>query len=316
LRARDQIVGWLEAQPGIRPVVLGTELLAGGNVPVELERHASRADAAVVLMTEDERERAWRIGPRRRSARPNVLIELGWFWARVGLGRTFVLRQRRVPAPSDLGGVFHETFRDDPLEAETQLDHWLKRLAKAPPSAVTEVVQSASTPNNRTAEYTEVHAAARRKLLITGVGMINVRQRLPALLARLGTETELELTFLTLDPRFVGENQDLVDRLYRPGIAEDLHQFVADLRREVGRRGLQERVKLFEFSAAMTFVTTVADLDEWGSMMLMEAVIPAGDFDLVERPRLLLRRRHVGGLYDRMSGAAKAILREAREVEL
>ena len=252
----------------------------------------------------------------RGSSRPNVLVELGWFWARLGLGRTFVLRDERVSLPSDLGGIWHETYRSDVLEAKDKLAAWLDGLPEAEASAVTEVVHSTSGPQRRDWEYAEVHSAARSSLIVTGIGMINVRQRIPAIVSRLKREPELEVDFVTLDREFVRENRDLLEVMYRPGLDGDLERFDDDLRRHIAGTDLAGRLRLHKSAGIMTFVATAADLDAWGSIMLVETILPVGGYEMIERPRLLLRRRCRDGLYDRFAGATRALLDEAGEVDL
>jgi hypothetical protein len=149
---------------------------------------------------------------------------------------------------------------------------------------------------------------------VTGIGMINVRQRLPAMVARLQKESDLHVDFLCLDPAFVRTHAVLSDQLYRPGLEHDLHQFESDLRRVVSNADLSDRIRLHHFSGFMTFVTTVANLDSWGSMMLVETILPVEGYEVIERPRLLLRRRCSNGLYDRFAGAIRSIKRESRPV--
>lgn len=73
----------------------------------KLDRTASESDIAVIVFTADD-EAYSKATPVEREgrARPNVLIELGFFLARVGTQRTFILRDPNAKIPSDvLGGM-------------------------------------------------------------------------------------------------------------------------------------------------------------------------------------------------------------------
>jgi len=90
---------------GLRPVVLVEQDDRGLTIIEKFEYYASDCSFAFVLMTGDDPgggsgtvEDHWR-------ARQNVIMELGWFMARLGRDRVVILHQRGVESPSDIHGV-------------------------------------------------------------------------------------------------------------------------------------------------------------------------------------------------------------------
>ena len=90
----------------INAIVLEDEFIPGRTIPEKLEHIASQAVLAIALMTPDD------VGSIqndeiefRDRARQNVLIEIGWFWGRLGRDRILILRKGSIEIPSDLQGV-------------------------------------------------------------------------------------------------------------------------------------------------------------------------------------------------------------------
>lgn len=108
-------------QHGLRPTVLQEEASGGLTIIEKFEREASRHSHVVVLATGDDlanlrdssyRDSAdhgwvtdsWLSGLRPR-ARQNVVLELGYFYARPGREHVTILTDRNVELPSDVAGV-------------------------------------------------------------------------------------------------------------------------------------------------------------------------------------------------------------------
>jgi hypothetical protein len=74
----------------------------------KFEREASRCDLAIILLTPDD-EATTSGGIGYRTARPNVLFELGYFMAKFGRksGRTLIIYRKGLDMPSDLSGVVY-----------------------------------------------------------------------------------------------------------------------------------------------------------------------------------------------------------------
>ena len=93
---------------GIETTILHEQANRGQTIPEKFEEHADKAGFAIILLTPDD------IGapkdkpdePRPR-ARQNVVLELGYFWGRLGRGRVCVLHKGGVELPSDMQGLLY-----------------------------------------------------------------------------------------------------------------------------------------------------------------------------------------------------------------
>jgi len=120
--SKHAVARFLE-QLGITPVVLQEQINRGMTLLEKFEDFASRAGFAVVLMTADD------IGypinqeeKKRQRPRQNVVLELGYFSARLGRNRTLVLIKGDLELPSDVLGLAYE-----PMD---QNEGWKMRLAR------------------------------------------------------------------------------------------------------------------------------------------------------------------------------------------
>ncbi|MWA21185.1 hypothetical protein GPJ57_25665 [Burkholderia pseudomallei] len=92
---------------GLDGVILDEQAGRGDTIIEKFEREADAVAFAVVLLTPDDKggvvtARADQLKPR---ARQNVILELGYFAAKLGRGRVCALRQGAVEIPSDYNGV-------------------------------------------------------------------------------------------------------------------------------------------------------------------------------------------------------------------
>ncbi|WP_404978918.1 TIR domain-containing protein [Caballeronia novacaledonica] len=91
---------------GLEVVILSEKVNSGDTIIEKLERHSS-VHFAVVLMTSDDvgaKKGATPEGLQSR-ARQNVILELGYFIAKIGRSRVCVLYEEDVELPSDYYGV-------------------------------------------------------------------------------------------------------------------------------------------------------------------------------------------------------------------
>ena len=102
---KHSVARFLE-QLGVAPVILQEQINQGMTVIEKFEVFADRAGFAVVLMTPDDfghtvgKEEEKKFRPRQ-----NVVLELGYFAARLGREKTFVLVKGEVEMPSDVLGL-------------------------------------------------------------------------------------------------------------------------------------------------------------------------------------------------------------------
>jgi predicted nucleotide-binding protein len=91
---------------GFNTTVLADKPGMGKTIIEKFEAHADAAGYAVVLMTGDDfGYLANETGNARPRARQNVILELGYFYAKLGRARVHVLNEPNVEWPSDILGV-------------------------------------------------------------------------------------------------------------------------------------------------------------------------------------------------------------------
>lgn len=110
-------------QAGFRPLILAEQSNQGKTLIEKLEYYADKAAFALVLLTGDDmgyvNGHAEAVRPR---ARQNVLLELGYFLAKLGRERVCALYQPGVEIPSDYSGVVwtpmdkHEAWKTKVLQ--------------------------------------------------------------------------------------------------------------------------------------------------------------------------------------------------------
>jgi len=105
-----QVAGFVERITGERPVILHEQADSGRTIIEKFEEHASDAGFAIVLLTADDLGKAkgaTRLSPR---ARQNVVLEFGYFMAKLGRGRVVALHEAGVELPSDVTGVLYKSL--------------------------------------------------------------------------------------------------------------------------------------------------------------------------------------------------------------
>ena len=93
---------------GIEATILHEQANRGQTIPEKFEEHASEAAFAIILLTPDDvgasKDERDNLKPR---ARQNVVLELGYFWGRLGRERVCVLYKEGVELPSDMQGLLY-----------------------------------------------------------------------------------------------------------------------------------------------------------------------------------------------------------------
>ncbi|GGJ90134.1 hypothetical protein GCM10010123_19940 [Pilimelia anulata] len=91
---------------GREPVILHEQADRGRTIIEKFEAHANNVGSAIVLLTGDDEGGAVGRPPQRR-ARQNVVLELGFFLAKLGRERVVILHEPGVELPSDILGVLY-----------------------------------------------------------------------------------------------------------------------------------------------------------------------------------------------------------------
>jgi len=96
---------------GFEPVILNEQANRGRTIIEKVEANVD-VGFAVVLLTPDDVGRAQGDAELEPRARQNVLLELGYFMARLGRDKVCALRKGSVSIPSDFAGVVWEAMDD------------------------------------------------------------------------------------------------------------------------------------------------------------------------------------------------------------
>ncbi|MDP3340774.1 nucleotide-binding protein [Frigidibacter sp.] len=104
--AREAVARFL-SNLGFEPVILNEQANQGRTIIEKVEANAD-VGFAVVLLTPDDFGRAKSADDLEPRARQNVLLELGYFMAKLGRDKVCALRRGEVSIPSDFAGVVWE----------------------------------------------------------------------------------------------------------------------------------------------------------------------------------------------------------------
>jgi hypothetical protein len=100
--AREAVARFL-SDIGFKPIILHEQASRGRTVIEKVEANSDVGFAVVILSPDDEgRAKGGELEPRPRQ---NVLLELGYFIARLGRDRVCTLKRGQVEVPSDFAGV-------------------------------------------------------------------------------------------------------------------------------------------------------------------------------------------------------------------
>lgn len=133
---RDKIERYLNKELNLETVIMMDGPHGGRTLPEKFEQEAAGAGYAVFLATGDEylvevdpATGAAKAGAQPfKRARPNVFIEIGYFWHALGRGRVALLVEEDVERPTDLQGVAYIPITPDLGETKRLLR---KELAAA-----------------------------------------------------------------------------------------------------------------------------------------------------------------------------------------
>ncbi|PJE06707.1 MAG: nucleotide-binding protein [Legionella sp.] len=97
----------------LNPIILDEKPNEGQTIIEKFEKHASISSLAVVLLTADDEIKTSSKSEIKWRARQNVILELGYFLAKLGRQRVIALYEENVEIPSDYSGVLYIPFRSD-----------------------------------------------------------------------------------------------------------------------------------------------------------------------------------------------------------
>lgn len=110
----------------LNPVILHEQSNEGKTIIEKFEKH-SNVNFAVILLTYDDFGNVKSESTKSKRARQNVILELGYFLAKIGRENVMPLYEKDVELPSDISGVLY-TLIDE-------TENWKFRLVKELKSA-------------------------------------------------------------------------------------------------------------------------------------------------------------------------------------
>lgn len=112
--AKFELARLIEKEFGLEVVILHEQPNYGSMCIMDkFERYASQCDAAFVLLTPDDVTIPHETDPasvKSYRARQNVIFEFGYFIAKLGKDRVFLLHKGDIEIPSDVSGILYIPF--------------------------------------------------------------------------------------------------------------------------------------------------------------------------------------------------------------
>jgi len=116
----------LEDQLHLKTMVLEEEPGAGETLIRKFEKSADDSCFAFAILTPDDF--VAKKGKSYFQARPNVLLELGWFYGRYGRDRVCIIKKAGTEMPSDLAGILSIDFHDNVSEGLMKIQAELQKV--------------------------------------------------------------------------------------------------------------------------------------------------------------------------------------------
>ena len=107
-RMKLEIENFLSVKLKLHPISLDTQPNGGQTIIEKFEKFASEVSYAVVLMSPDDDAEV--NGQIFKRARQNVIMELGYFIAKLGRSKVCILQKGDVEIPSDIAGILHVKY--------------------------------------------------------------------------------------------------------------------------------------------------------------------------------------------------------------
>ena len=112
------------------PIILMDEANLGRTIPEKFEENAARCDYAIVLMTPDDQFALPDNKGILYRPRQNVILELGYFWAKFNRKNYSVIVKGEIDKPSDIQGVVYLRYKENIEEIFYQLGKEMKASLK------------------------------------------------------------------------------------------------------------------------------------------------------------------------------------------
>lgn len=128
--ARLELENFLRRKfPHVEPVLMIDETSAASTMPEKFELLARGVKGALVLLTPDDVAMGLAGSKAQARARQNVIVEIGWIWARFGRQRLLLLTRGDLEIPSDLSGIEMHRYAASPIECSEVVREFIANIA-------------------------------------------------------------------------------------------------------------------------------------------------------------------------------------------
>jgi predicted nucleotide-binding protein len=101
-------------QLGLEAVILHEQVDLGRTIIEKFEQESINVDYAIILLTPDDKGFSIKNPDDiQYRARQNVILELGYFYAKLGRGKVCALLSEGVELPSDIAGILYKQYVKD-----------------------------------------------------------------------------------------------------------------------------------------------------------------------------------------------------------
>ena len=114
--------------PQVSPVLMINDQDGAMTLPEKFERMAREVSGALVLLTPDDLALTLRTRSDSPRARQNVVLEIGWFWARKGRSKVLLLAKGDLEIPTDIAGAEVHRFTLVPTECSEPIRSFIDML--------------------------------------------------------------------------------------------------------------------------------------------------------------------------------------------
>lgn len=108
------------------PIIMAEQTTPGATLPEKFEKLATKVEFAIALMTPDDEGKAKTEAELKDRCRQNVVVEIGWFWGKLGREHILILVKDRVEMPSDLQGLEYFKFNSNVEEVSEKIRDFYK----------------------------------------------------------------------------------------------------------------------------------------------------------------------------------------------
>ncbi len=111
----------------LEPIELSEQIMNGSTIIEKFEYYANLCDFAIAVFTYDDV--VYKDGEEYLQVRPNVIFELGWFYAKLGREKVMIIEQKNDKGNifSDLAGIYRYIFSEKVSELYGEIMDTLKK---------------------------------------------------------------------------------------------------------------------------------------------------------------------------------------------